>query len=156
MGWPAVFMARFQGGYKSCVAHIDSGSNYNFYYMRNGCKQVTLIPPEYSQDVTISYGNDSVFVEVSEKDHENFGHQYTAHWFFKLVTGDVLIFNNCAMMHQFTNLTGHEDIYTIRSMSFTTACSETLRNDRSVQNAYHMARESFPRRSIREITQMST
>ena len=103
MFWPAVFMARFQGGYKSCVAHIDSGSNYNFYYMRSGSKQVTLIPPEFSQEVPLENGHDSVYVKDSEKDFENFGYRYTAHWWFKLVAGDVLIFNNCAMTKYLKN-----------------------------------------------------
>lgn len=149
-----VMMARFQGGYKTCVAHIDSGSTYNFYYMRRGAKQVTLVPPEMSDELELIPGKDSVYVKGSEKDFENFGHQYSAHY-FTVQEGEVLVFNNCAMLHQFTNLTGKEEIYTIRTHAFFSAHSTTLRNDMlNYGNALHMAREALVPRAVREIVFM--
>jgi len=149
-----VFMARFRGGYKNCVAHIDSGSTCNFYYVNNGSKQVTFIPVEYSEMYKLTPGNDSVFMPGSDDD-ENFGSAYPEHYKFEVHEGECLLFHNCAILHKFTNVTGKEDIYTIRVNAFTEACNSILWNDMfSYKSAMHVASEILHTRSTREIAYM--
>lgn len=149
-----LYLARFRGGYKNCVAHIDSGSSYNFYYVKSGKKRVTFIPVEHSEMHGFTNGHDSVYVKGSDEDDE-FGKNYPERYQFEVEAGDVLIFNNCAVLHKFENVTGREDIYTIRMNSFTTACDSILWNDfGKYANALHMAKEIVVPRSTREIAYM--
>merc|ERR1712187_50634 len=149
-----LFMARFRGGYRSCVAHIDSGSMYNFYYVKHGSKRVTLVPSKYSENMDLAPGHDSVYIPGSNVD-DSFGTQYPSYYKFEIEAGDVLVFNNCAVLHKFENLTGEEDIYTIRVSSYGTACDSVLANDMfKYRNALHMATEIVDTRSTREITYM--
>lgn len=147
-----IFMARFRGGYRSSAAHIDSGAMYNFYYVNEGKKRVTLIPSEFSSLIELAPGHDSVLFPGSDVD-DAFGSQYPGFYQFVVEAGDVLIFNNCAVLHKFENMTGKEDIYTIRVSSFSTPCNETLANDMfNYKNALHIASEIANSRTTRAIS----
>jgi len=77
-------------------------------------------------------GNDGMFVDhppIPNKSNEpvddssdfgytTFGLRYPAYYYFTLEAHDVLIFNSGSMCHQFTNLTGKEDIFTLRWWMF--------------------------------------
>ena len=154
IGPKPVYLARFRGGYKNCVAHIDSGSTYNFYIVNSGKKKVTLIPVEYSEMYKFTPGHDSVYVKGSDDD-DDFGSKYPERYEFEISEGEVLIFNNCAILHKFTNMTGKEDIFTIRVNSLSTACDGVLWNDfGKYGNAMHIAKEIVQPRSTREIAYM--
>lgn len=82
-----VFMARFRGGCRSCVAHIDSASTYNFYYVNQGTKRVTLIPVEHSEFVELASGHNSVYLPGSDQD-DAVGVQCPNFYKFEISVGD--------------------------------------------------------------------
>lgn len=125
-----VYMARFSGSYKTCIAHIDSAPSYNFYYLRKGRKRVFIVPRQYNRHVQLERGYDSVFAGEDADDLEHLGwlDRVPGYYDFELEAGEVLLFHNSACLHKFSNLTEAPEVYTIRLFSMD-AAPEILRND---------------------------
>lgn len=129
---PIIYMASFSGRYKAGVAHIDSLSTYNFYYVQEGAKEVWIVPDKYTKYIDMSEGIDNVFVEKDGAELNNLEdwlyNKVPSYYHFKLQKGEVLLFNNANSIHKFSNVTGREEIYTIR-LGSTNASELILRND---------------------------
>jgi len=136
-----LFVARFSGGYKAGLAHIDSSPSYNFYYVVKGKKQVYLVPRQFNPSrvgvvepdkLQFLPGLDNVHIAGDTTDAESLKDwlpNIPAVWDFQVEAGDVLLFNNAATCHKFINLTPNPEIFTIRVQNFTGASHLSLRND---------------------------
>lgn len=123
-------MASFAGNYKSGYAHIDAFPSYNFYYVKQGKKQVYIIPHEYTCYLNMKGGIDNIYVEYDNANNNKLEwlNKVPEYYNFELETGDVLIFNNSKCIHKFTNLTNNNIIYTIRLYN-TDVSTLILKND---------------------------
>lgn len=113
-----LYMASFAGKYASGYAHIDSFQSNNVYYVVKGSKRVLIIPHEYTPYVSLKPGIDSVYCnEDSPHDdkHLEWLKNVPEYYLFTLEEGDLLIFNNSGCIHKFTNITGNEYIFTMRT-----------------------------------------
>ena len=108
-----LYSARFSGKYVSGLPHIDMLPSFNFYIVMNGEKKINLIPQKNTKYVDLKHGIDNVYVAS-----QNWLNNIPEYYDFTLKKGEMLLFNNSAMIHYFENITGREDIITIRVNNF--------------------------------------
>lgn len=120
VGLPVFFMTTFIGSYKSGFAHMDSVSSYNFYYVKNGSKDVYIVPHEYTCYLDMKNGSDNVYVGEDNEGTDKLKiwlDKVPGYYHFNVNKGEVLLFNNSKCIHKFINVTGKEEIYSIRMLS---------------------------------------
>lgn len=108
-----LILIHFSGKYKQGLAHLDSGSSYNFYFLKKGKKQVYIIPQEYTKYLDLQYGEDNVFVK-DDKLNLLWINKLPEYYNFILNENEILIFNNVKTIHKFKNLNGDEEAYSVR------------------------------------------
>jgi hypothetical protein len=109
----------FGGGYSGAQAHIDTFMSYNFYYLKQGEKDVYIIPHEYTCYLDMTNGEESVFVGDDKPNTQNLKwlELLPEFYHFTLNEGDVLFFNNSKCIHKFSNKKGNELSCSIRLFS---------------------------------------
>ena len=125
-----MYMASFSGNYKSTYAHIDSLASYNFYYVKEGSKNVYIVPYKNTKYLNMENGIDNVFVSDDKENMSNLQwlDKVPSFYNFTVNKGDILLFNNSKCIHKFENMNGNEIVYSIRLFS-NDASSLILSND---------------------------
>eukprot|EP01084_Bolivina_argentea_P035688 66148_1 len=121
----------FSGGYTASSAHIDAMMfGYNFYTLIEGKKHVHLIPPEYTQYVSLGYAVDNVYVKAEKQNPNDLSwlNNVPNYYDFELNKNETLIFNNSGMIHKFENIIGNEMAYSLRFENEKTSSSLSCHN----------------------------
>lgn len=103
----------FQGNYKSGLAHVDLGpGTCNFYFMKQGKKDVVIAPFETTRDLVLKSGIDNLYVPGSSGNHEYLS---ILDKYYRVLVEEqsILVFNNSGCLHHFTNVVEDNDVLPI-------------------------------------------
>ena len=105
---PVRQIVRFTGGYTSSAAHLD-GFTTNIYYLAKGRKRIWVCPRQYHHLMQTQFksGMGSTFIPGSagiSPEHSQWIQSVPGVWQLDLEAGEVLIFNNAACVHKFSNV----------------------------------------------------
>jgi len=99
--WPFWFLGQYAQG----KAHIDLGPHTcNVYFLRNGSKDVVIVPPEVTKVQPLEKGLDGLFITGSESADREYLPSLPYYYHLELQTQSVLVFNNTSCIHQFRNI----------------------------------------------------
>jgi len=98
--WPLWFLGKYSQG----KAHLDLGPHvFNCYFLRQGFKDVLLIPPEVSKTVPLLPGLDGLYIRDSESEAREYKESLPYYYRVDLPPQSMLCFNNTTVIHQFRN-----------------------------------------------------
>ena len=139
---PILYLASFAGDYGSGVMHMDAMSTYNFYFVQRGAKEVFIVPPEYTDVFRLRGGIDSVYALDDVDNSDSLTHlaaKAPEYYRFVLNASQVLLFNNAKCLHKFINLSGKEEVYSLRLFSLDPSPRVALNDFGNWQQAVHYA-----------------